>query len=112
MSNQSIDVGKDDPLWKMTGSWTPPGRRQNRHEDETFPREDPPDSIAIELRDGTIINSETGNFTLLPSVTIQRVEKGAQKIEALSIELIDLKFTDAVPIFKVNEAPEKVRCHR
>ncbi len=71
-----------------------------------------PDPIAIELRDGKIIYSETGSYTVLPSETIQRAEKVLHKIGVVSVELIDPKVTDGVPIFKVNEAPEKARCHR
>lgn len=74
------------------------------------PEKPRPDPIA--LRDGKIIYSETGSFTLLPSETIQRAEKVLQKIGVVSVEQIDPKYTDGVPIFKLNEAPAKARCHR
>ena len=71
-----------------------------------------PESIEIELKDQKIIYRETGSFTLLPSETVKKAERVLQKIGVDSIEQMDPKYTDGVPIFKLNEAPVKAKCHR
>lgn len=71
-----------------------------------------PDNIEIELRDSEIIYSETGSYTILPSDTIKRVKGVLQKIGVDRVEQIAPEFTDGVPIFRLNEAPGKAKCHR
>jgi len=71
-----------------------------------------PDNIEIKFRDGKIIHSETGSYTILPPDTIITVEKVFQKIGVVKVEQVNPKFTDGVPIFRLNEAPEKAKCHR
>ncbi len=66
----------------------------------------------IDIRDRKIIYSETGSYIMLPSDTIKRAEALLQKIGVERIEQINPKFTDGVPIFKLNEAPIKAKCHR
>ena len=71
-----------------------------------------PNDIEIELRDGEIIYSETGSYTTLPTDTIKKAEGVLQKIGVARVEQINPKFTDGVPIFRLNEAPIKAKCHR
>ncbi|HZK40172.1 MAG TPA: YcaO-like family protein [Atribacterota bacterium] len=71
-----------------------------------------PNNIEIELRDGEVVYSETGSYTTLPSDTIKKAEGVLQKIGVERVELINPKFTDGVPIFRLNEAPVKAKCHR
>jgi len=66
----------------------------------------------IDIRDGKIIYSETGSYIMLPSDTIKRAETVLQKIGVERIEQINPKFTDGVPIFRLNEAHIKAKCHR
>ena len=68
--------------------------------------------IEIELKDRKIIYSETGSYTILPSDTIKKAEGVLQKIGVERVEQINPKFTDGVPIFRLNEAPVKAKCHR
>ena len=71
-----------------------------------------PANIAIKFRDGKIIHTETGSYTVLPPATLITVEKVYERIGVVKVEQVDPKFTDGVPIFKLNEAPMKARCHR
>ncbi len=71
-----------------------------------------PDNIATNLRDGVIVHSETGSYTVLPPATIITAERVFGKIGVDSIEQIAPDITDGVPIFKLNEAPTKAKCHR
>lgn len=71
-----------------------------------------PDDVEIELEDRKIIYSETGSYTTLPSETILRVQEILQRIGIVRIEMIDPRYTDGVPIFRINEAPVKSKCHR
>lgn len=66
----------------------------------------------IDIRDGKIIYSETGSYTVLPSDSIKKAERVLQKIGVERIEQINPKFTDGIPIFRLNEAPIKAKCHR
>lgn len=71
-----------------------------------------PSNIEIKFRDGKIIHTETGSYTVLPPATLITVEKVYEKIGIDKVEEVDPKFTDGVPIFKLNEASMKARCHR
>ncbi len=71
-----------------------------------------PDNIEIELRDREIIHVETGSHTILPSDTIRRAERTLQKIGVIAVEQIDRRFTDGIPIFRLNKARVKAKCHR
>jgi ribosomal protein S12 methylthiotransferase accessory factor len=71
-----------------------------------------PNDIEIELRDGKVVYSETGSYTILPSDTIKKAEGVLQEIGVERVEQINPKFTDGVPIFRLNEAPVKAKCHR
>ena len=66
----------------------------------------------IELKDRKIFYKETGSYTISPQATIERAKPVLQKIGAVKVELIDTKFTDGVPIFRINEAFIKPICHR
>ena len=71
-----------------------------------------PDDIEIQLRYGKIIYSETGSYTILPAKTIKKAEPVLPKIGVVRMEQIDLRYTDGVPIFRLNKAPSKAWCHR
>jgi len=71
-----------------------------------------PNDIEIELRDGKVVYSETGSYTILPSDTIKKAEGVLEKIGVERVEQINPKFTDGVPIFRLNEALVKAKCHR
>jgi YcaO-like protein with predicted kinase domain len=71
-----------------------------------------PDNIAIELQDREILYRETGAYTLPPAETIQRAERVLARIGIVSVSRIESRYTDGVPIFRLNEAPVKARCHR
>jgi ribosomal protein S12 methylthiotransferase accessory factor len=71
-----------------------------------------PGNLSIELRDGKIIHTETGSYTVLPPDTIITAEEVFERIGVVSVEQINPKFTDGVPIFRLNEASGKAKCHR
>ena len=71
-----------------------------------------PHNIEIKFRDGKIIHTETGSYTVLPPDTIITVEKVYEKIGVDKVEQVDPRFTDGVPIFRLNETPIKAKCHR
>jgi ribosomal protein S12 methylthiotransferase accessory factor len=71
-----------------------------------------PHNIAIELQDREILYRETGAYTLPPAETIQRAERVLARIGIVSVSRIESRYTDGVPIFRLNEAPVKARCHR
>jgi len=66
----------------------------------------------MELSDRKIIYSETDSHVVPPSDTIRRAEGILQKIGVEKVEQIDPKYTDGVPVFRLNESPIKARCHR
>jgi len=71
-----------------------------------------PNDTEIELQDRYVVYRETGDFSMLPYHTILRAQKFLQKIGVVEVELIDRRFTDGVPVFRLNEAPAKPKCHR
>ena len=71
-----------------------------------------PVNLEIRLRDGKIIHSETGSYTVLPPDTIITAEKVSEIIGVVKVEQVNPNFTDGVPIFRLNEAPVKAKCHR
>ncbi len=71
-----------------------------------------PDNIEIELTDQKIIHSETGSYTMPPIDTIKKAERVLQKIGVVTIEQIDPIYTDGIPVFRLNKAPIKAKCHR
>ncbi len=71
-----------------------------------------PDNIAIELQDREILYRETGAYSLSPAETIRRAERVLARIGIVSVSQIESRYTDGVPIFRLNEAPVKARCHR
>ena len=66
----------------------------------------------MELKDANIFYKETGSYTIPPHATIEMAKQVLQKIGVAKVELIDTKFTDGVPIFRINEASIKPICHR
>ena len=66
----------------------------------------------MEIRSIRVVDSETGSRSLNPSTTLEKVNNILPKIGVEKVELIDLKYTDNIPIFRVNEAVEKWYCHR
>ncbi len=68
--------------------------------------------IEIILKDKKIIYTETGSYTTLPSDTIVKATGVLNKIGVDKIELINLIFTDNIPIFRLNETSVKAKCHR
>lgn len=71
-----------------------------------------PSDLSIELRGGKIIHTETGSYTVLPPDTIITVEEVFERIGVVRVEQINPNFTDGVPIFRLNEASVKAKCHR
>jgi YcaO-like protein with predicted kinase domain len=71
-----------------------------------------PSNLNIELEDGKIVYTETGHHTVPPWETIKRVSGTMHRIGVVTVEQIDPRFTDGVPIFRLNEAPVKAKCHR
>ena len=71
-----------------------------------------PSNLSIELRGGKIIHTETGSYTVLPPDTITTVEELFERIGVVRVEQINPNFTDGVPIFRLNEASAKAKCHR
>ncbi len=71
-----------------------------------------PDNIQIKLQDERIIYTETGTYTIPPAETIRKAERWLPKIGVASVDEIDSRYTDGVPIFKVNQASMKAKCHR
>ncbi|MGI6775078.1 YcaO-like family protein [Acetomicrobium sp.] len=71
-----------------------------------------PKDIEIELKDREIIFKETGSYTTLPTDTIVEAAGVLNKIGVDKIELINPRFTDNIPIFRLNEASVKAKCHR
>jgi len=71
-----------------------------------------PDDIEIELREGKIVYSETGSQTIPPSETVKKAEQVLYRIGVEKVEQIKPEFTDGVPIFRLNEAPVRAKCHR
>lgn len=71
-----------------------------------------PSNLSIELRDGKIIHTETGSYTVLPPDTIITAEEMFERIGVVRIEQINPNFTDGVPIIRLNEASVKAKCHR
>jgi ribosomal protein S12 methylthiotransferase accessory factor len=66
----------------------------------------------MEIRSIKIVNGETGSRSLHPLNTLEKTSTILQKIGVEKVELIDLKYTDNIPIFRVNEAGGKWYCHR
>lgn len=71
-----------------------------------------PSNLSIELEDGKIVYTETGHHTVPPGETIKRVKRTLHKIGVVTVEQIDPRFTDGVPIFRLNKAHVKAKCHR
>jgi ribosomal protein S12 methylthiotransferase accessory factor len=71
-----------------------------------------PSNLNIELRGGKIIHTETGSYTVLPPDTIITAEEVFERIGVVKVEQVTPKFTDGVPIFRLNEASVKAKCHR
>jgi YcaO-like protein with predicted kinase domain len=71
-----------------------------------------PSNLSIELEDGKIIHTETGSYTVLPPDTIITAEEVFERIGVVRVEQINPNFTDGVPIFRLNEALVKAKCHR
>lgn len=66
----------------------------------------------MEIRSIKIVNGETGSRSLHPLNTLEKTSTILQKIGVEKVELIDLKYTDNIPIFRVNKAGGKWYCHR
>lgn len=71
-----------------------------------------PSDMKLKLRNRRIVHSETGGRTVAPSEIIERTGKIFQKIGIDKTELINPKYTDNIPIFRINEASQKWKCHR
>ena len=66
-----------------------------------------PSNLNIELRDGKIIHTETGSYTVLPPDTIITAEEVFERIGVVKVEQVTPNYTDGVPIFRLNEASVK-----
>lgn len=69
-------------------------------------------SLSLTLKDAEIINVETGTYTVSPQATIARAEQVFPQIGVDVVLQIDPAFTDGIPIFRVNEATQRPKCHR
>jgi len=71
-----------------------------------------PANIEITLQNREIIHSETGSHVIMPKDTISTAEGFLKQIGIDVIEQVDLEITDGVPVYKINKAPKKAKCHR
>lgn len=71
-----------------------------------------PNGKEFELTSGKIVHKETGSHIAFPCETIERVKQVLPKLGVAKLEQIPPEFTDGVPIFRVNEASVKTKCHR
>lgn len=66
----------------------------------------------VKLAGRMVRHRETGSYSALPEETAGRVLAVAQKIGVDCVDRIDPGYTDGVPIFRVNSAADRAKCHR
>ena len=71
-----------------------------------------PEEGRVTLQDREIIYRETGSYTLFPAQTVRNAERVLGKIGVDTVEQIDARYTDGIPIVRVNRADVKAKCHR
>ena len=72
----------------------------------------PPEALEIKLRSVPVRHRETGAYSLPPEETAGRVRAVGEKIGIDAVDLIDTACTDGVPIYRVNNATQRAKCHR
>lgn len=71
-----------------------------------------PTGAALHLQDRPIVHRETGTYTLFPADTVRNAERLLATIGVDSVEKIDPRYTDGIPIFRLNKSRFKAKCHR
>ncbi|KJS12255.1 MAG: hypothetical protein VR67_03575 [Peptococcaceae bacterium BRH_c8a] len=70
------------------------------------------DKVGIALKSRMVCYRETGSYSILPAETVKRVSAVNQKIGINTVDLINPLYTDGVPIYRVNNAFDRAKCHR
>lgn len=69
-------------------------------------------STLVTLKSTLVNYLETGEVSQSPSATVKRVESFAAFLGIDAIEHVDRRYTDGVPIVRINKASERAKCHR